>query len=297
MPHAVPCDLEASVHRILETLARHRARAIFFAVGELAVRHPDLLHAIGHAGHEVALHGWRHESWNSLDGRQLAALARRLEQASAAVEDAVGRRPTGFRAPYLLAPHFFDAAVYELLTAAGFRWASNYELRHVLELARPDRIGTERPWRALASRPRLAGGRLAEVVRLAINAGVLFRPPRDSARSALRWVRAPAPFYRGSILELPLIAPLDCDLLGLPPPSTPTPAALLDYTHFALQACLAPGRAFSMVNFHDWLVGSGTRLELLEDLLTFLTSAGARTSGVEERWNALSALARATARP
>jgi hypothetical protein len=152
-------------------------------------------------------------------------------------------------------------------------------------------------WRALASRPDFSRGAAGEAVRLAINAGVLRRQPRGSAQSALGWLRAPAPFYRDSILELPVIAPLDCDLLGLPLPTTPTPAGLLDYTRFALQACIAPDREFSMITFHDWIVAGANRLALLEELLGFLSREGVRPVSVEERWSELSAIGRGTPPP
>ncbi|WP_433292827.1 polysaccharide deacetylase family protein [Actinoplanes sp. CA-030573] len=46
---------------LLEVLARHRAKATFFLVGERAERYPELVAAITAAGHEIANHLMRDE--------------------------------------------------------------------------------------------------------------------------------------------------------------------------------------------------------------------------------------------
>jgi peptidoglycan/xylan/chitin deacetylase (PgdA/CDA1 family) len=50
---------------VLDLLAARRARASFFAVGELALGAPDLLDRALAEGHEVGCHGYRHQdAWN-----------------------------------------------------------------------------------------------------------------------------------------------------------------------------------------------------------------------------------------
>ena len=46
---------------LLEVLARHRARATFFLIGERVQAHPELLAAVAAAGHELANHLMRDE--------------------------------------------------------------------------------------------------------------------------------------------------------------------------------------------------------------------------------------------
>src|SRR5688572_5831219 len=53
--------------KILEALRRHRARATFFVVGEVARHHPDLVRRIVDEGHELASHGDTHTSLWRLD--------------------------------------------------------------------------------------------------------------------------------------------------------------------------------------------------------------------------------------
>ena len=86
---------------VLEELARHGATATFFLVGEQVVQRPALAREIVAAGHEVAVHGYRH---TLLLRRRVAAVADDLDRAVDAIGEATGvrpcctGRPTGFSA-------------------------------------------------------------------------------------------------------------------------------------------------------------------------------------------------------
>ena len=82
---------------ILELLARHRATATFFVVGEQVRKRPALVARVRAQGHQVALHGDRHRLQLKL-GR--ATLLDDLQRGTAAIEDAVGERPRWHRPPY-----------------------------------------------------------------------------------------------------------------------------------------------------------------------------------------------------
>jgi peptidoglycan/xylan/chitin deacetylase (PgdA/CDA1 family) len=82
---------------ILELLARHRATATFFVVGEQVRKRPALVARLRAQGHQVALHGDRHRLQLKL-GR--ATLLDDLQRGTAAIEDAVGERPRWHRPPY-----------------------------------------------------------------------------------------------------------------------------------------------------------------------------------------------------
>jgi peptidoglycan/xylan/chitin deacetylase (PgdA/CDA1 family) len=82
---------------VLEALARHGARATFFLVGEQVARDPGLARAIVDAGHEVALHGYRH---TLLLRRRVAAVAADFDRALAIVAAAAGTPPSLYRPPY-----------------------------------------------------------------------------------------------------------------------------------------------------------------------------------------------------
>ena len=81
---------------ILETLSRHRTKATFFTLGNVARRFPALVKRMAAAGHELAVHGDEHLYLMHLSP---AAFREELKRARGPIEDAVGRAVSGHRAP------------------------------------------------------------------------------------------------------------------------------------------------------------------------------------------------------
>jgi len=81
--------------RLLDLLATRGMKATFFVEGLNAEMYPDALRTIAAAGHEVAVHAWRHEEWAALDAGTEAALLRRATDAMRGI----GIEPRGFRPP------------------------------------------------------------------------------------------------------------------------------------------------------------------------------------------------------
>lgn len=121
---------------VLELLAAADARATFFLVGEQVERRPALAAEIAAAGHEIALHGYRH---TLLLRRSPAGLTADLDRAVAAIHDATGRLPACYRAPYGV----FSAFALRLARRRGWvpllwsHWGRDWERRAV-----PDAIAT-----------------------------------------------------------------------------------------------------------------------------------------------------------
>ena len=82
---------------VLDLLDAHQARATFFAIASVAVRHPALCHEIVRRGHSVQNHSDRHSRAFSLLGPR--GLRREIESAQARLADLVGVAPRFFRAP------------------------------------------------------------------------------------------------------------------------------------------------------------------------------------------------------
>lgn len=82
--------------RLLDLLDAHGVKASFFLEGWNGVHHPDAVREVVRRGHELGMHGWLHERWSELDPVTERTLA---ERATAALADAAGVRPAGFRAP------------------------------------------------------------------------------------------------------------------------------------------------------------------------------------------------------
>lgn len=85
------------IPRILALLERYRVPATFFVPGATADRHPDAVTAILSAGHEVAHHGYLHESLVEVSEDDER---RYLELGLDALDRVGGVRPAGYRAPW-----------------------------------------------------------------------------------------------------------------------------------------------------------------------------------------------------
>jgi peptidoglycan/xylan/chitin deacetylase (PgdA/CDA1 family) len=81
--------------RLLDLLATRGLTATFFVEGLNAEMYPHALHTIVDAGHEVAVHAWRHEEWAALDAVSELALLGRATDAMRSI----GIEPSGFRPP------------------------------------------------------------------------------------------------------------------------------------------------------------------------------------------------------
>jgi peptidoglycan/xylan/chitin deacetylase (PgdA/CDA1 family) len=95
--------------RLLEVLARHAVTATFFQIGERAERHLELTRAVAEAGHQLAIHGYRHRAFplelSEALRAQLAHTQRLLAEIAgcdaAAIRDV--RPPFGLYTPAVLA--------------------------------------------------------------------------------------------------------------------------------------------------------------------------------------------------
>ena len=273
MPHDAPYDLARGTELILVELARFEAHAVFFVVGRLVEEHPDIVRAIASAGHEVGLHGYEHDNVAHYDSEALVLLDKNLATAGSAVAEITGTRPQCFRAPYLLFPQFYRAEVHAMLKAQGYRWVSNRKVRYPVELLRPGILPARNAWRGSDGSIRMMNNRM---LRPPLNTRLLATENFGGSRGRLRWLLGKrAPFVRDGLVEVPIYAPFDCDLLGLPTPAEETPQDVLAYARAVVRAAAVSPGELTMITFHDWIVAGGNRLVLLADAL-----AAARDDGM-----------------
>jgi peptidoglycan/xylan/chitin deacetylase (PgdA/CDA1 family) len=97
---------------VLALLARHRARATFFCIGERAARHAACVRACVDAGHGIENHSYRHAHSFSLFGP--SALRRDIERAQEVLTGISGRPPRFFRAPAGLRSPLLDPVLVRL---------------------------------------------------------------------------------------------------------------------------------------------------------------------------------------
>jgi len=84
---------------ILEALAAHCTKAIFFMVGRMAIADPELVKEVARHGHTVATHTWSHSNLQGVSPQKAQA---EIEMGFSAVQQALGKPVAPFfRFPYL----------------------------------------------------------------------------------------------------------------------------------------------------------------------------------------------------
>lgn len=158
-PHGTPA--------VLAALDRVRAPAVFFVTGEQAVRRPELVREIAAEGHELAIHGYRHQTRRQWCRRLLDDDTRR---ALDAVSAAAGAMPRLYRPPHGV----FTLTGLRLIRGLGLepllwsKWGRDWERRatastiahhatfqvragDVVLLHDADHYGARGSWRATAA--------------------------------------------------------------------------------------------------------------------------------------------------
>jgi peptidoglycan/xylan/chitin deacetylase (PgdA/CDA1 family) len=102
--------------RLLAELDGLGLRATFFVEAINCVLHPDAVRSIAEHGHEIGIHGWRHESWEGLAPEH----ERTILEHSRAAFDGIGVDARAFRPP----GGAINAGTPTLLKENGCRWAS-----------------------------------------------------------------------------------------------------------------------------------------------------------------------------
>ena len=102
--------------RLLDELGAYRLRSTFFVEAINCELYPEALREIAARGHELGVHGWRHEAWGELAPTREREL---LVRASGAFRE-LGLAPRGFRPPGGAA----TAQTAGLLRELGYAWWS-----------------------------------------------------------------------------------------------------------------------------------------------------------------------------
>jgi peptidoglycan-N-acetylglucosamine deacetylase len=82
---------------LLDVLAKHNAKAIFFLIGKYVRQRPDIARAIAAAGHEIGNHTDSHPNLVLVSA---ARLRQELADCNKALEDALGTKIRLFRPPF-----------------------------------------------------------------------------------------------------------------------------------------------------------------------------------------------------
>lgn len=177
-----------STPRFLDELRRLGCGATFFVLGELLERHPDVARRIVADGHELAVHGWRHDyALVTRPGRVMAEVGR----TAGLITEVTGVRPAWYRPPFgvLSAEALVAARRWRLRpvlwSAWGRDWTESATAASVLATLRPglrggatlllhdsDHTSAQGSWRS-------ALGALPELVEHCRATGLRVGPLRD----------------------------------------------------------------------------------------------------------------------
>ncbi len=126
--------------RMLEVLARHGAEATFFFTGEAAQMHPEIVSMVDEAGHETGCHTLYHETI----GDELFPIPgvrpvlpeecyHRIEAATDAVQQTLGKKIVSFRAPRL----WGSTAMVNALEDLGYIADASYSMYYYRDRLMP----------------------------------------------------------------------------------------------------------------------------------------------------------------
>lgn len=281
MPYKDEYDLKTTTNNLLQVLNKYNFKAVFNTCGVIAKVHPDIIRQFDENGHEIAIHGYVHEHLNRTELQKFELL---LEQAENDIIKITGKKPLGFRAPYLNGPDFYNREVYDLFRKRGYKWSSNREIRRIEEIFRPDRLRSN-IFSKITDRSHITnsgtGRKLFEILlnsRLILNENIdnitIYKDGTFTINNNSRlfpninWLlNYKTPFYRNDILEIPVLSPFDLDLMKQTNPGNATDEEQINFTYTMLNKELNSSGAFFNYTFHEWFIGTKNRLELFDKIL------------------------------
>lgn len=262
-------DFEQTLDGILSILGKLNIKGTFFVAGKLIEEWPEMIKKISNQGHHIALHGYVHERLDQISKEDMSQFSKNLAKVEEKVLLLTGKRPTGFRAPFLMDPVFHSPLLYSVLKSHGYTWVSNRSIRHERELF---------PVRRVFFLNFILESRLMRVLLLLLlNWRFIVVDTVDSKSrfpffKNINWLLRGMPlFERNGLIEVPAHAPFDCELVGLPDPKESTPQLLLDHAVGVLVQNARDARGPYNITFHDWIIGSNNRLQILEETLSSLS--------------------------
>ncbi len=105
--------------QILDILKRHGAHATFFVLGSNAARHPGILARAVAEGNEIGSHTWSHIN---MSRSSQETICRELDRTGAAIEQAIGKKPSVMRPPYGACNSRVTSLVYNSYGTPAILW-------------------------------------------------------------------------------------------------------------------------------------------------------------------------------
>jgi peptidoglycan/xylan/chitin deacetylase (PgdA/CDA1 family) len=241
-PDICGSDMEENVQRILQTLDKFNAKAVFCTCGIVVETCPSLIKRIYEKGNEIASHGYQHENFAQLTQDELDLVLSKTEKA---INETIGEPPVGIRCPWLLS----NKKIYDVIGRRGYRWVSNKYHQFPEIQNKPD------------ANPSTTKTTSFSIGRM--------KKEREIRKS---WESFPKEPYRiNRLFEIPMLSSMDGDLLFYLSPIQNSPSEWLDYAYGSLVTQFNRSGKYFNLNFHPWVIASANRISLLERILDYLS--------------------------
>lgn len=106
---------------VLDTCEKNNVKGTFFMLGEIAEKYPDLIKKVSALGHEIGVHGYKHDQVFRLTPQKLKE---DLSKAKVLLSDISGQEVKGYRAP-AFSINSNTAWALPVLAECGFKYDSS----------------------------------------------------------------------------------------------------------------------------------------------------------------------------
>ena len=118
--HKQISKIELGTDRILEILSKYDLKATFFFLGYVAEKYPKILKKVHNNGHEIGCHGYNHILVSNFDVKQFD---QDLKRATTLIEDTIGTKVIGYRAP-TFSLDISNLSMVDVLIQNGYKYNS-----------------------------------------------------------------------------------------------------------------------------------------------------------------------------
>lgn len=124
-----PSRIDFQISLLLDLLEEKKAKATFFILGIIAIKHPKLVQKIADYGHEIASHGFNHQHITKQNQKEFSS---DINQAKDLLEHLTSNKVIGYRAPcFSITPE--NSWAHEEIQKAGYQYSSStYPISHDL---------------------------------------------------------------------------------------------------------------------------------------------------------------------
>lgn len=235
VPYRQQFNIERTILRIKKILDKYKIKAVFNVLGKVAEQNPKLIAKLHKEGHEIASHGYTHENFIHLTPEELN---KTLEKTEKILEKITKEKVLGLRPPWL----YCSDDVYKIAEKRNYKWISNVYTPLITKIYRPD-----------------------------LKSNFFYNKLRTYLLKYKKAKYIKEPFKINNLLQIPLLSLMDGDLLGVMNTNQKTRKLWLEYAFRSLKEQYHNSKDYFNLNFHPWIIGTENRIELLDNILKYIS--------------------------